>query len=142
LETIHRLIGVLKDMVIFIRKEQIKMRTIADRSGVSYSGLVRNIKLTPSHKNLPMQETILDYIYKIELAFPDLIAKMPRRPPTSIDDVVAKKLQANDGSSPLFTRALLELVLEEIKHLKAILEDIRKQKDGNGPGQYERGEDL
>lgn len=118
------------------------MRTIADRSGVSYSGLVRNIKLTPSHKNLPMQETILDYIYKIELAFPDLIAKMPRRPPTSIDDVVAKKLQANDGSSPLFTRALLELVLEEIKHLKAILEDIRKQKDGNGPGQYERGEDL
>jgi hypothetical protein len=136
------LIGVLKEMVVFIREEQIKTITIAERSGVSYSGLVRNIKLTPSHKKLPMQETVLDYIYKIERAFPDLIAKMPRRQSTSIDNVLAKKLQVQDGSSPLFTRALLELVLEEIQDLKAILEDIRKQKDGRGPRPYEQGEDL
>jgi hypothetical protein len=46
LETIHRLIGILRDMVAFIREEQMTMVTIAERSDVSYSGLVRNIKLT------------------------------------------------------------------------------------------------
>jgi hypothetical protein len=127
-------------MVAFIREEQIKMVTIAERSGVSYSGLVRNVKLTPSDEKLPLQETILDYIYKIERAFPDLIAKMPQRSPAAIDDILAKKLQASDGSSPLFTRALLELVLEEIQELKIILEDIKKQRNGKGPGPYEGGE--
>jgi hypothetical protein len=116
------------------------MVTIAERSGVSYSGLVRNIKLGPSDEKLPLQETILDYIYKIERAFPDLIAKMPQRPPPSIDNIIAKKLQTSDGSNPLFTRALLELVLEEIQELKIILEDIKQQRNGKGPDRYEGGE--
>jgi hypothetical protein len=128
-------------MVVFIRGEQIKMITIAERSGVSYSGLVRNIKITPSHTKPPLQETILDYIYKIERSFPDLVAKMPRRQSAVIDDILAKKLQVMDGTNPLFTRTLLELVLEEIQDLKAILEDIRKEKDGRGPGPYEQAED-
>jgi hypothetical protein len=101
-----------------------------------------NIKITPSHKKPPLQETILDYIDKIERAYPDLIAKMPRRQSAVIDDILAKKLQAKDGSSPLFTRTLLELVFEEIQDMKAMLEDIRKQKDGRGPGPCEQGEDL
>jgi hypothetical protein len=140
LEAIHRLIEILRDLVVFIRKEQIKLTTIAKKAGVSYSGLVRNIKLTPSDEKLPLQETILDYIYKIEQAFPELVAKMPQRVAASIGDIVAKKLQANDSGSPLFTRAILEIVLEEIQDLKAILEDIRKGKTDSGPRPYDEDE--